>query len=47
MTARGDEHRIADILDAAAKLSARPQVPYETWRDAARSLAVISPPSLP
>jgi uncharacterized protein with HEPN domain len=30
---RGDEHRIADILDAAAKLSERLQVPYETWRD--------------
>ena len=30
---RGDEHRIADILDAATKLSERLQVPFETWRD--------------
>jgi uncharacterized protein with HEPN domain len=27
----GDEHRIADILDAALKLAARLQVPYESW----------------
>jgi hypothetical protein len=33
VTARGDEHRIADIIDAAAKLSERLQIPYETWRD--------------
>lgn len=29
---RGDEYRIADILDAAEKLSERLQVPFETWR---------------
>lgn len=28
---RGDEHRIADILDAAKKLSDRLTMPFETW----------------
>lgn len=28
---RGDEHRIADILDAAQKLSDRLTMPFETW----------------
>lgn len=28
---RGDEHRIADILDAAQKLSDRLAMPFETW----------------
>lgn len=30
---RGDEHRIADILDAAQKLSERLRLPFEAWRD--------------
>jgi uncharacterized protein with HEPN domain len=30
---RGDEHRIADILDAAQKLADRLGVPFESWRD--------------
>jgi len=28
---RGDEHRIADILDAAEKLAQRLDIPFETW----------------
>ncbi len=28
---RGDEHRIADILDAAQKLAQRLDIPFETW----------------
>lgn len=30
---RGDEQRIADILDAAQKLSDRLNMPFETWAD--------------
>lgn len=29
---RGDEHRIADILDAADKLAARLEIDFDTWQ---------------